>query len=100
MDSLIGKKLVSIQPLTRPMAEQFGFDPWGCESAVVLVFEDGTILVPSRDPEGNGPGCIFGRKGSEHFMLLIQNEIRERLAELEKKAAKVRKRAKPKEAQA
>jgi hypothetical protein len=28
--------------------------------ATVLVLDDGTILYPSRDDEGNGPGALFG----------------------------------------
>jgi len=26
----------------------------------VIVFEDGTKVFPSKDPEGNGPGALFG----------------------------------------
>jgi len=26
-----------------------------------LVLENGTVLYPSRDEEGNGPGAMFGR---------------------------------------
>jgi hypothetical protein len=28
---------------------------------VVLELDDGGLLYPSRDPEGNGPGALFGR---------------------------------------
>jgi len=26
---------------------------------VVIQLDDGTLLFPSRDEEGNGPGCMF-----------------------------------------
>lgn len=29
---------------------------------IVFVLEDGTKLYPSQDPEGNGPGCMFGER--------------------------------------
>ena len=60
--------------MTKELAEEFWPGAsWGFESGVVLVFEDGTKLVASQDPEGNGPGCMFGKdiKG-QHFTLIIQ----------------------------
>lgn len=29
------------------------------EAALVIFFTDGTYIIPSVDPEGNGPGCLF-----------------------------------------
>jgi len=59
-DDLVGKKLCAIEPLTPGEAATFGLDPHQLGAAVVLVFENGVRLVPSRDAEGNGPGCMFG----------------------------------------
>jgi hypothetical protein len=28
---------------------------------VVMVLSDGSLMYASRDPEGNGPGMIFGK---------------------------------------
>jgi len=71
---LLGQKLCAIQPLTEKRAEEFGFDPWGFENGVVLVFENGMHLVASRDPEGNGPGCMFGLDTikDEQFILMMR----------------------------
>ena len=74
---LLGQKLCAIQPLTEKRAEEFGFDPWGFENGVVLVFENGVHLVASRDPEGNGPGCMFGLDTvkDEQFILIMAGRI-------------------------
>lgn len=58
MTNLIGKKVIAVQPLTAAMAEWLG---WGsyCGDATILIFDDGTILVPMQDAEGNGPGSLM-----------------------------------------
>lgn len=62
---LVGKKLLSIDPLTEKEAETFWpGETWGYRGCVVLAFEGGLRLVASRDPEGNGPGAIFVREGN------------------------------------
>jgi hypothetical protein len=38
--------------------------------ATVLVLDDGTLLYPSRDGEGNDAGALFGKSpGGEQFTL-------------------------------
>ena len=52
---LFGKKIVGVRWQTdkeRPS--------WWERSAIVLVLDDGTELVASRDDEGNGPGALHG----------------------------------------
>jgi hypothetical protein len=61
MSELIGRTIREVRPMTA--AEQSGegwedASPW--ERPVVLVLDDGTRLYPARDPEGNGPGALFG----------------------------------------
>ena len=41
--------------------EGFGWD-YEREDAFVIVFTDGTALIPSQDPEGNGAGFIITAK--------------------------------------
>lgn len=73
MDNLINKRLAAIEPMTKREAELFWPGAsWGYEGAVVFVFEDGTRVAASRDPEGNGPGCLFARKGKDHFIFQAQ----------------------------
>ena len=88
MDELLGQKLCAIQPMTKEMAEEFWPGAsWGFEGNVVLVFENGTKLVASQDPEGNGPGCMFGHDiNGTHFTLIIQTmTLDERIEDKRKK---------------
>ena len=55
-DPLIGKKIVKMRPMTDEEMEAEGWT----QSTTVLVLNDGTLLYASMDPEGNGPGYIFG----------------------------------------
>jgi hypothetical protein len=61
MSALIGRTIREVRPMTE--AEQSAED-WeyvsSWELPVVLVLDDGTRLYPARDPEGNGPGALFG----------------------------------------
>lgn len=56
--SLVGKTVKSVRPLTEEECEMFG---WGYRSelAFLVEFTDGTVIVPSQDPEGNGAGHLF-----------------------------------------
>ena len=56
---MIGRKIVNIRYLTKAEMEAEYWE--GQEPAVVLVLDDGTLLYPSRDEEGNGPGALFER---------------------------------------
>ena len=55
-DPLIGKKIVQMRPMTDEEMEAEGWN----QSTTVLVLDNGTLLYASMDPEGNGPGYIFG----------------------------------------
>lgn len=66
--NLEGRTIREVRKLTDEEMEVEGWNPnhrHGPPMAVVL--DDGTVLFPSRDPEGNGPGCLFGRKGGVGF---------------------------------
>ena len=54
-DSIIGETLVEIRPLTQAERDENG---WCC-NAYALVFSNGTVVYPSQDAEGNGPGTLF-----------------------------------------
>ena len=68
VNSLIGLRVKAIRPMTEAEQCEQGWD--GDEAATVLVFEDGTTVFASRDPEGNGPGCLYGRspKGVDYYV--------------------------------
>jgi hypothetical protein len=56
MPSIIGLRIIGLRPLTPKEMEQQG---WYGEHAVALVLENGLLIYPSRDEEGNGPGVLF-----------------------------------------
>ena len=60
---LVGKKVVEARYLTKEEMVGLGWN----ESVLVLIFEDGTMVYPSQDDEGNGGGAFFGQdsKGKE-----------------------------------
>jgi hypothetical protein len=56
---MIGKRIVKVRRMTNKEMKREGWE--GCvHRPVVLVLDDGTLLYPSCDDEGNGPGAIFG----------------------------------------
>jgi hypothetical protein len=67
---LVGNVIVDVRPMTEREAKHCGFGyPFGVNGApIVLVTrpaeltENDTfkpVVVPSCDPEGNGPGCLW-----------------------------------------
>lgn len=58
--SIVGQKIAKVRPLSAQELEDFGWDanPNG-GIPMVIILENGAALVPSQDPEGNGPGHIF-----------------------------------------
>lgn len=61
LNSLIGKKLIKIRPITKKERGQEGWEPEHNSATSVLEFEDGTLIYPSSDDEGNGAGTLFGK---------------------------------------
>jgi hypothetical protein len=66
---LEGKRIVEVRPMTgEEVKEEFGTFFRG-SPATVLILSDGTKLFPASDPEGNGPGALFGTKDGRQFRL-------------------------------
>ena len=66
---LVGRKIVGVRTLT---AQEMAEEGWGDDDpALALVLDDGELIYPSRDPEGNGPGVLFGvdATGKRHMHL-------------------------------
>ena len=58
-NSFIGKKIVQIRPLRKTELDDLA---WHCSYSdipIVIIFEDGQALIPSSDPEANGPGFLI-----------------------------------------
>ena len=57
--SLKGKTIALVRPLTESECSQFGWEYDTNDDAMAMFFTDGTVIVPSADPEGNGAGFLF-----------------------------------------
>lgn len=58
MSEFTGKTIKTIRYLTEAELVSEG---WGTHRSVATIeLEDGSIIYPSRDEEGNGPGVLFG----------------------------------------
>ncbi len=76
-DPIIGQKVKQIRGLTAEELEVLGWEeapPFEVATGVEL--ENGTLLVMSRDAEGNGPGELFAFESAgwdgEGFVLHIR----------------------------
>lgn len=56
---LVGKTIKRVRPMSPGELKMFYWDNGRGGVGMVIELDDGTALVPSRDPEGNGPGHIF-----------------------------------------
>lgn len=60
MSDLVGRTIREVRLMSPDelVAEAWDARPGDCP--VALVLDNGTKLYASRDPEGNGPGALFG----------------------------------------
>ena len=69
MEELIGRKIVGTRQMT---PEEIKFEGWD-RGTTLLLLDDGSIIYPSQDDEGNGCGALFGRKGDKAFRIGYQD---------------------------
>ena len=56
----IGLKIKDVRMMTKEELNNEGWEEnWG-SFPVVIILEDGSKIYASQDPEGNGPGALFG----------------------------------------
>lgn len=61
LSKLVGKKISQVTYMSDIDVERNGWDA----SAVVIIFDDGTSIIPMMDVEGNGPGALLIHFGTE-----------------------------------
>lgn len=52
---LLGRRIVAVGYMPPPEAAAHGWSQRG----LVLTLDDGTVVYPTMDAEGNGPGVLF-----------------------------------------
>ena len=70
---LIGKKIVEIHPMTAKEKEAEGWE--GSGATCVIKLEDGTLIYPSSDDEGNNAGTLFGKDKNGKCFYVYSKEI-------------------------
>lgn len=58
--SISGSEIARVREITSEECHREGWPDRRAEGVPVLELEDGRILYPSADPEGNSPGALFG----------------------------------------
>jgi len=68
--NIIGRKIVDVINLNKQIVEDEGWgdSPYPC---IGLLLDDGNIIYPSQDSEGNGPGALFGKNIKEDISVFI-----------------------------
>lgn len=54
-DMLVGRKIVKVSYMDAKETEALGW----YRRAVIIELDDGNLIFPSADDEGNGPGALF-----------------------------------------
>ena len=67
---LIGRKIVAVRQMTKTEVE---FEGW-FRGTTIYELDDGTLIYPSQDDEGNDSGALFGRKGKTAQRFGFQSE--------------------------
>lgn len=68
-----GEKIVTVRTMTDKEMKNEGWQRNYHESfnPTCFVLSDGSVIYPSRDFEGNGPGLFFGIKDSSNFTITL-----------------------------
>ena len=65
---LLNRTIVEVRYLCDEEMVDLGWD----EKCVVMILDDGNIILPSRDDEGNGAGALFTSNKDNQTIPVIQ----------------------------
>lgn len=65
--SFIGKTIHSIRPLMHSEMKSLYWDIHSGDVPMAIIFTDGQVLIPSSDPEANGPGFLLAANLSKEI---------------------------------
>ena len=66
---LLNRKIVDVRYLTIEEMENLGW----YERSVVMVLDDGNMIYPSQDDEGNGAGALFTCDPNQPTLPVLRN---------------------------
>ena len=67
MEDIVGKTIKAVRRMTPQEASREGWEEHS--NVTVIVLSNGSIVYPSQDGEGNGPGKLFGAVAGEDGQL-------------------------------
>jgi hypothetical protein len=73
-------RITNIRSMTKEEMEAEGWDDHR-GAPTVLELDDGSIMYPSMDDEGNGPGALFGRRADGVMVCIMPQEVEEKTHE-------------------
>lgn len=69
-DPLVGRTVIEVRPMNMAEIEREGWEHHRGQIPTALVFDDGSVIYPSRDEEGNGPGALFGTDSQKRTIII------------------------------
>lgn len=73
---LVGKTVTGVLELPSAIRDQFMWDGRAGDSAIMILFDDGTIVIPMQDDEGNGAGVLMYASPAEYTeMTTLRSEM-------------------------
>lgn len=66
--SLTNRKIVSVRSLTQAELDHLDWERQNFNEVVGVELDDGTVLIPAQDFEGNGPGALFQLAGNKIYV--------------------------------
>lgn len=66
-DQLLGKKIVAVRYISKEEMEEIGW----CSRPIVFELDDGNLIFPSQDDEGNGAGSLFTTNKDNNVLPVI-----------------------------
>jgi len=57
---VVGRTITGVRKMTKAEADKEGWSIGRYDDPLVIELDNGAVLYPSQDDEGNGPGVMFG----------------------------------------
>lgn len=57
----VGLTIMDVRAMTKEEIELEGWEDFNYVDTSVIILSDGGKIYASCDPEGNGPGCLYGQ---------------------------------------